>query len=348
MEFHRVAWGCALVLQSFCTLAHAAEILYVHNTNSGEITKISIPQHEIIGTISVGLYMDFVASSPKGDVLYVNRIDSAGLSRAANVGETGELIAISTATDEVLWRVKLDGMPHHMIASMDGRYVFVPYYDSLWLAVVDVAKREVVKKIGIGHGGHGTKLSQDGKRLYVGSMMNDHVTIIDTDTFEILGQIPFDDGVRPFVITKDEKTMYLQLSRLHGFIVVDLSSRSVRRHVEMPPLPEGTEFPKFYPHNVNHGLRLTPDEKLLFANGSIGNFVAVYSHPALELQGVIPVGSDPNSIEFSKDGRFAYVTNRKSDDLSIISVKELREIKRMKLGKLPQRMVVIDVPDGGK
>lgn len=338
-----MAWLCVAVLAAGA--AAGREILYVHNTNSGEISKVAIPEHEVIGTIEIGLYMDYVTASPDGKILYVNRIESLGVGRARNIGVEGELIAVDTRTDQILWRMHLDGMPHHMSVSKDGKRVFVPYYDTWWVAVVDVETREVVKKIFAGHGSHGTELSPDGKRLYVGSMLNDTLTIIDTDTLEVIDQIGFRDGVRPFVMTKDEKWMYVQQSWLHGFWVVDLERREKIRRVDLPPLPEHIRPPEFYPHNVNHGIGLTPDEKLLFVNGSAANYVAVYKHPELELITTIPVGEDPNAVAFSKDGKYCYVSNRRSDDLSIISVGELKEIKRLKLGQYPQRMVVIDVPE---
>ncbi len=68
-------------------------------------------------------------------------------------------------------------------------------------------------------------------------------------------------------------------------------------------------------------------------------------HPELKLIKTIPVGKDPNYVIFSKDGKFAYVTNRQSNDLSIIDVAKLEEIKRLKLGRYPQRMVIINPPE---
>ncbi|HVR30056.1 MAG TPA: cytochrome D1 domain-containing protein [Thermoanaerobaculia bacterium] len=322
----------------------AAEILYVHNTNSGQISKVAIPEHEVVGEIPIGLYMDFVTASPDGRVLYVNRIESLGEGRAANIGVSGELIAVSTLTDEILWRVPIDGMTHHMTVSKDGRHVFVPLYDTWWVAVVDTEQRAVVKKIFFGHGGHGSKLSADGRRLYVGSMMNDHIGIIDTETLEMIDRIGFPDGVRPFALTRDESRMYVQLSRTHGFAVVDPRERRLLRMVPMPTLGKQVEGDAFYPHNVNHGIALTPDETLLFANGSAIDVVSVFSHPELEHVKSIPVGRDPNSIAFSKDGRFAYVTNRRENTLSILDVGKLEEVKRLTLGDLPQRMVVVEVP----
>ena len=128
----------------------ATEYLYIHNTFSGEVSKISIPGHEVVGEIEIGLYMDYVNKSPDNRTLYVNRIngDLPG-SRAPNIGVDGELIAIDTATDKIKWRLEMDGMTHHMSVSKDGKLVFVPYYDTWWVAVVDVAQRKIIKKIWI-------------------------------------------------------------------------------------------------------------------------------------------------------------------------------------------------------
>ncbi len=324
---------------------YAKEFLYVHNTNSGQISKVPIPEHEVAAEIQIGFYMDYVTKSPDNKTLYVNRIhgDMPG-SRAKNVGETGELIAIDTVTDQIRWRMDLDGMPHHMCVSADGKLVFVPYYDTWWLAVVDVEKRAIIKKIWIGHGGHGTELSANGEQLYVGTMMNDTLNVIDVKSLEVTDVFNFRDAVRPFTVTRDESRIYVQQSWLHGFIVLDPKTRE-QRTIHLPGLGREVPMPKAYPHNVNHGITLNPAETELWCNGSVLNFVAVYTHPGLEHVTNIPVGTDPNALVFSGDGKFAYVSNRGSDDLSIIDTATYREIKRLKLGKYPQRMVVIDLPE---
>ncbi len=326
-------------------VASGKEYMLVHNTNSGEISKISIPEHEVVAQIQIGFYMDFLNKSPDNSTLYVNRIygDLPG-ARAKNIGVDGELIALDPKSGEIQWRLDLDGMPHHMSVSKDGKRVFVPYYDTWWLAVVDVEAKQIIKKIWIGHGGHGTKLSADGKRLYVGSMMNDTLTVIDIEKLEVANVFGFRDAVRPFVFPKDESVIYVQQSWLHGFVVLDPKTRAQRK-VELPNLGKEVSMPDFYPHNVNHGITLKPDESELWCNGSALNFVAVFKHPSLELVADIPVGTDPNDIEFNGDGRFVYVTNRGSDDLSIIDSATYKEVKRLKLGDLPQRMVIVDIAE---
>jgi len=335
----------AVALSAFCFIAGAGEVLFVQNTNSGDVTRVSIPEHEVAGTIDIGKYTDDVEAAHDQSTLYVNRIDTAGLPQAMNVGESGEVIAVDPLTHEIRWRLELDGMPHHMTVSPDNRYVFVPLFDRLWCAVVDTKEQAVVQMIPVGWGGHGTLLSPDQERLYIGSMMMDHIMVVDVGTRLPVDRITFEDGVRPFVITPDGETMYVQLSRLHGFKIVDLEKGEVVGAKKLPPLPEDIEIPRTFPHTVNHGLGLTPDGKHLFAAASIAGYVAVYTVPELELVTTIPVGEEPNWIVFNELGAYAYVTNRMSDTVSVIDTETMKVIKTVTVGKYPQRMAVVDISD---
>jgi len=343
---YRIVLAFALAVATLlANTAAAKEYLFIHNTNSGEISKVAIPEHEVVDSFPVGFYMDYLAKSPDNDTLYANRIygDLPG-ARARNIGTDGEIIALDPRNGDIKWRLDLDGMPHHISVSKDGKRMFVPYYDTWWVVVVDLEKRQIEKKIWVGHGSHGTKLSADGERLYVGSMMNDTLTVIDTHTLEVINVFGFRDAVRPFAFPKDESVIYVQQSWLHGFIVLDPKTRA-KETVHLPDLGKEVPMPRFYPHNVNHGIALTPDESELWVNGSALNFVAVYTHPELEHIANIPVGDDPNAIVFSPDGKYAYVSNRGSDNLSVLDTETYKEIKRLKLGEYPQRMVIIDVDE---
>lgn len=335
------AW---IVVVASAGFAAAAEFLYLENTDSGTISVIDLPGHTVVSTIKLGAYLDDVAASSDGTVLYANRVNSAGNAQAKRAGESGEVIAVSTETERIQWRAPVHGWPHHMTLSADDRFVYVPLFDRPWMEIVDTQKHAVVKQFWIGFGGHGTRLSPDGSRLYVGSMFLDTLSVFDLETLRPVKVIPFKDAVRPFTFTRDEKTLFVQLSRLHGFEVVDLPEGRITREVALPALSDEVELPKFYPHTYNHGLELSPDETLLLAAGSVAGYVCAYSVPELDLKATIPVGEEPNWIVFSSDGAFAYVSNRKSNELSVISVPELKEIKRIPVGKYPQRMRIVNVP----
>jgi YVTN family beta-propeller protein len=338
-----LALGAALAL---LPAAHsfADEFLYLENTDDGTISVIDIPGHTVVSTINLGTYLDDVCASSDGTTLYANRINGLGFDLSKRIGESGEIIAISTATEKVLWRTRVGGWPHHLTLSADDRLLYVPLYDRQWMEIIDTKQMRVVKHFPIGIGGHGTQLSPDGKRLYVGSMFLDMLSVFDLETLKPVKRLPFRDAVRPFAFTRDEKTLFVQLSRLHGFQVVDLPSGRLVREVALPELSADVELPSFYPHTYNHGLALSPDEKLLLAAGSVAGYVCAYRVPDLELLATIPVGKEPNWIVFSHDGTYAYVSNRKSDNLSVISVPELKEVKRIPVGKYPQRMRAVVVP----
>jgi YVTN family beta-propeller protein len=326
----------------------AEEFLYVENTDSGDISIIRVATLDVVGTIKIGMFPDDVTASSDGRIVYANRVQSMGHPFSKHAGEAGEVVAISTETDEILWRAPVHGWPQHLTLSADDRRLFVPLYDRMWIEVVDTEKHEVVNRLPAALGSHGTRLSPDGRRLYVGSMFMDVLLVIDLQTGRPVKRIAFKDAVRPFAFTHDEKLLYVQLSRLHGFQVVDLEKGKILRQVDLPALPEGTKLPEFFPFTYNHGLALSPDERFLFAAGSAGNYVCVYSHPDLSLAKTIPVGKEPNWIVFTKDGHQAFVSNRMSDTVSAISVDGLSETKQIKVGKYPQRMKMVDVPSRRK
>jgi YVTN family beta-propeller protein len=309
----------------------AQEYLYVGNSLGGDISVISIPAHKVVHTIPesvVGNHPDDVIASRNGDVLYISRLD------------VNDVIAVSTATEQMLWRAAVPGVPNHLTLSPDEQFLYVPIYDKGLLAVVDTKSHQVVTTLEVGKGPHGTQLGPTGKHLYIGNMESNDIAVVEVGTHRLEKRIPLPEGVRPFQISRDEKYLYAQLSKLHGFVIVDLTRDSVVRTVELPTggkkLPEATLGMSHYV--MNHGLGISPDGKYLVANGSLIGITAIYAMPGLELLGTVPVGREPNWVTFSRDSKYAYVSNRRDNTLSVISLPERKEVARLKVGEFPQRM----------
>jgi YVTN family beta-propeller protein len=173
-------------------------------------------------------------------------------------------------------------------------------------------------------------------------MEANQVAVIDVATNSVKKIIHMPEGVRPFQISRDEKLLYAQLSKLHGFVVLDLARDSVVKTVELPTLGKPVPAAKLNISHwvVNHGLGITNDGKYLVANGSLSGFTAIYSLPDLKLVATVPVGSTPNWVVFSHDGKYAYVSNRGDNTISVISVPDRKEVTRINVGEFPQRMTV--------
>jgi len=129
---------------------------------------------------------------------------------------------------------------------------------------------------------------------------------------------------------------------LHGFVIVDLERRKVLSRVELPPAPPSTCV--LEPHTPTHGLELSPDGRELWVTSLADSGVYVYDIATAKISEEIPTGLCPNWITFSPDGRYCCVSNSGSDDCSIIDTRSRQEVARVKVGKGPKRLLVVNVP----
>ena len=337
--------ACALLLAVVLGNATAEQgqaLLYVGNNHGGTISVNEVPGFEVVGEFDaapdvaerdeISSFVDDVVVSSTGDVLYASR------------GMLRDVAAFSTATEELLWSLSVGGISDHFALSKDDRYLFVSVFSEDYGVVIDTCTREIIERIPTGPGPHGMVVSRNGHRVYNGCIGCDQLTIADARTFEPVGTIQFEDGVRPFVVNDDETKAYVQITKLHGFHELDLRSRRVTKTIWLP-VPDGVTAQQHYPHTAQHGMALTPDGRHLCAAGTVADYVAILSVPELDLLATIPVGSEPSWVIPSLDGEYCYVSARKDDSVSIISVTERREIKRIAVGEYPQRMWTARVPD---
>ncbi len=147
---------------------------------------------------------------------------------------------------------------------------------------------------------------------------------------------------RPFIVAADEKTLYTALSGLHSMATVDLVNKTMSQ-VALPPMP-WMNCRVEPPNTPVHGITMTPDGKKIWITSVSDGAVYVYDIASKKLGKKMAVGECPNWISMSKDGKYAGVSNADSDDTSILDVKGEKEIARIKVGKAPKRVLVIEVP----
>ncbi len=105
----------------------------------------------------------------------------------------------------------------------------------------------------------------------------------------------FDQGVRPIAFEKaaDGSTarMFVQLSYVHGFAVVDFKTHKEVQRVKLPDEPKGGETQSAAP---SHGIAVAPDGKSLWVNSSEAKGVFAYSLPELKYLGYVATASTPD------------------------------------------------------
>jgi YVTN family beta-propeller protein len=319
-------------------------MLYVENTYGHSISVVDTKSFKVVGTIELDeeKHPDDVAVTKDGKILYCNMTSDGGHSHPLARGDTSYVAAFDTATLKELWRIPIKGHAGHMTISNDNRYLYNTLFDRWFVARVDLQTQEVVEIPVSFNGGHGIRISDDDKRLYVGSILMSKLDLVDLEKHETVKSFLFRDNVRPFHFTKDERTMFVQQSWMHGFHVVDVEANRILRTIALPTLPPETPVIDSYPHTVDHGLEVTPDGKHMVVLASTGNYAAIYSLPDLTLVKTIRLGGVPNWITIDSTGTYAYASNRITDDISVIDLRNFEEIERIKVGRVPQRMCVTD------
>lgn len=309
------------------------KLLYVGNSKGDAVSVIDLGSLKVVREIPTGRDVHCVALTTDGKTLFTT----------SELDHT--LIISDTSTDKILGTVKLPGKPNHCAVTPDGHYVTVPIRDGDSVAIVDVPLRKIVKILPIKEP-HNSVNTGSNKYMYVSAMSGNEIDEIDLEKLEYSAHIPVGGRPRPFVISKDGRTMYVAVSYLHGFNIVDIPTKKVLERVELPSEHPAPPKPRKYesPDTYTHGLSFNPDETEMWVTSLMDNCIYIYDLKAKKVVAKLDTGDGPNWVVFTPDGKLACVSNTDSDDVSIFSVKERRELSRVKVGKVPKRIAVSSMP----
>ena len=326
-----------LALGSFllCVATSSAQNLrlYVGNSRGDDVSVVDLNSLKVVADFKLGDRIHGVAVQPDGKRLF------------ATVESDHTLRIVDTKTGQ-MDTVKVSGRPNQAAVTPDGKYAVVPIRDGDKVDIVDVAKKEVVKSLPIKEP-HNALDAGSNRYVFVSSMGSHEVNIIDLEKMDYSAVIPAGGRPRPYAVSSDGKTMYMAVADLHGFVIVDISRKTVLDRVEMPAehsTPHALQYESA--DTRTHGLGLSPDGKELWVTSLLDDCVYIYDVSSRKFVGKVPTGGGPNWVAFKPDGKYLYVSNTDSDDVSVIDVKKRTEITRVKVGKVPKRLAVAIAPAG--
>jgi YVTN family beta-propeller protein len=324
----------ALVCLLALPLAASTVRIYVANSAGNNVTVIDPAANKAIGEFRVSNNPHGIVPSPDCRRFYVS-------SETENV-----LDVVDRASSQVIRRVPIGKRPNNVAITPDGRRVYVCIREESWVDIVDTASLEKVKSVPVGRNPHNVYCTPDGKHMIATSMGDNKLTVINVETEEPEFEIPVGGVPRPLAIeARPEKKigrLFVQLSNLHGFVVVDYKGRVVIDKMLLPDAPAGAQ--PLIPNTFSHGIGIAPDGKTLWVTSLLDNSVSVYSMPALHRLATIPVGRGPDWLTFTPDSARCYVSNAGSDSVSAIDVASRKELARIPAGKVPKRIIAVALP----
>jgi len=271
----------------------------------------------VCGSAAGLLSQGATAQMPTAVLLVLNKDDNA-------------LAIVDPANGKVAGRVPTGEGPHEIVASSDGKFAFVTNYGAheggTTLSMIDLAAQKETRRVALGalRRPHGA-IFADGK-VYFTAEANKLIARYD----------PAADRVDWLMGTGQEYTHMLVASQdLRQIFTANIGSDSVTA-IERTSDGNGWKETQIAVGKGPEGIDISPDGKEVWAANSQSGTISIIdavTHKVLQTLDVKTKHS--NRLKFTLDGRLALLSDAESDDVVVVEAASRREIKRIKVGRVP-------------
>ncbi|MGA2751075.1 MAG: cytochrome D1 domain-containing protein [Verrucomicrobiota bacterium] len=268
-----------------------------------------------------------------------------GLLVVANKGDQTVGI-IDPAAGRQLATVAEDGVTgHELIASPDGRRVFVPIYgdsgvgkagsDGRLLRVIDLATRQIIGTVDFGKGlrPHCAMIGPKDGLLYVTTELDQSVTIIDPATLKIVGRVPTgQEESHMLAITRDGRRGYTANVGPGTVSVLDLEARKV---LAVIPVCKTTQR-----------ISLSVDDRWVFTSDQSQPRLAVIDTAKNAIDRWIPMPGTGYGSAPTPDGKWLLVALPRARKVAVVDLRAMTVAQSLDVPASPQETLVR--PDGAE
>jgi YVTN family beta-propeller protein len=337
-QFHRLGLLSFLSILVAPLVGQSSRPVIIQTNSAGDSVHLIDPVTDrIVGEIPDAEVIHGVAAAPDGSRLYLSN------------ESTTTLDFVDVKTLRITKKVPLTGYPNNVAIRKDGRRVYVAIQTPEGgVDIIDTESAERVKFVRVLRGVHNTFITPDSKYVVAGSTGGSVATVIDTATEQAAWSIHFEGGVRPLCFETNPdgstKRMFVQVTNLHGFAIVDWAKKAEVGRIKLPDLPPAERNSDGIQGAPAHGIQIAPDGKTLWSTSKINSHVYAYSMPDLKFLGGVRVGKVPDWLTFTPDSKKLYVANAHSNFVSVIDVAARKEIAQIKVGQVPKRNITAQLP----
>lgn len=350
-----------LVMAATARLEAGRQKLYVLISNTDEMVVVDVATDQVLKTIKVGALPHGIAAPASQDVLYVS------WEGDRRTGPGNGLTVVDPVRDEVIRTYNIFGPQLNEIdITSDGRFIYLPSRLDGVYEVFDTVQEKVIQKIPVDGWAHNVVVSPDDRFMYLSAYdrgeltaeaaaangqptsLNKKIYVVETASHSVVATIPTENAPRPIAISPDGRRLYANTDNLDGFVVLDLEARKL---IHTATYSDLSEEERAIPSR-SHGIGVTPDQTEVWStdvNRGIVHVFDITREPPVQI-GRVKTGSSPLWVTFTPDGKTVYVSNGGDGTVSVIDVATKRERTRIDVGNIgvPKRILVLDVPTGGK
>jgi YVTN family beta-propeller protein len=229
------------------------------------------------------------ASMPKGAILSPDAkrfyVTNFGMANGHNITvyDAASLALVDT--------INLPGIVVESVLSSDGKTLFASNFSRDSVQVVDVATHKVRRELQAGLHPKILVLSKDDKTLFAANWSGASVTVVDTETGKTIRTLSV--GLHP---------RGMALTRAGVLYVANFDGASI-------DVFYGDGFSRTYRLavcRIPRHLALSPDEKTLYISCYHDSEIAALDLETEAVTHRVQVGTNPKSIEVTRDGRYVY------------------------------------------
>lgn len=251
------------------------------------------------------------------------------------------VIFVDPDEGETVASERVDRNPHEAILSPDGQIAYVSNAGGNTISVIDIPTRYEIARINQPDWRfpHGLEVTPDGRQLWVAATYADKLYIFSRDqsdpaAHELIKVIETGHKMPHMIhFSPDASRAYVPNIGSGILSVLDVGKMELLTEVVVGPGPEGVAV---HPH----------DGTIYVANQEDGTLMTI-DPERLEVRHTLRLGDTPVRATFSGDGRLCLVSNRLSNDVSVIAHRwegateqpQPWEIKRIPVGRWPGQIV---------
>jgi YVTN family beta-propeller protein len=286
-------------------------------------------------------------------------------------------------TLEVIDSIDSGPRPHGIVASADGRTLYITLEVSNEVIKVDVATHEVLARASVGEVPNEPTLSADGRYLFVPLRAAGGTDIVDTETMTRVKTLDSGAGSHNAYTAPDGGLVYSTSMGDDQIAVIDPATLELVRIIPLSGQPRpvaltadgrlahvvlsgmtgfitvdlstdqevarmSVPIPEGTPapplDTYTHGLLLTPDEREIWVAAYATDKVYGYLMPERGKLAEISVPGGPHWLTLNPEGEPLYVSLERSGQVAAIH-RGLREVIRVaKVGRAPTRILAFRTP----
>lgn len=240
--------------------------------------------------------------------------------------DDGVLSVIATSTDEIVARIAITGKPAAFAIDAASATAFATLPDTGEIAVIDLARRSVLRNWKIGGQPFGIA-SDNAGHVFVGDWSRGQVAVVNETTGAVEARIAVGHSPAHLVASSEGRRVYVADRESNSVAVVD-TVKSKR----IADIPVG---------RAPFALALSPDQKQLIVANVKDATLSLIDTESLRVVSSAATGAMPYGVAVTHDRSTILVTNQHSGTVSVLDARTLAARAEIKVGRYPEGIAIL-------